>query len=95
MEYEVIDEKQISETELNEKYKDNIDKNSEYGKKLIEHLSKNVKISKFEEAFNEILALNLNIRDDYVRILIDTAPTNADQVRAILSPLKSVIKGTK
>ena len=48
MEYEVIDEKQISETELNEKYKDNIDKNSEYGKKLIEHLSKNVKISKFE-----------------------------------------------
>ncbi|MCL4400753.1 MAG: hypothetical protein M1348_01935 [Candidatus Parvarchaeota archaeon] len=92
MEYEIIDEKLISETELKEKYLDYIDTNYETGKKLVEHIKKNVKANNFEEAFNDILALNLDIREDYIRMLVDVAPSSIDQVRAILAPLKSTIK---
>ena len=92
MEYEIIDEKLISETELKEKYLDYIDTNYETGKKLVEHIKKNVKANNFEEAFNAILALNLDIREDYIRMLVDVAPSSIDQVRAILAPLKSTIK---
>ncbi len=92
MEYEIIDEKLLSETELKEKYMDYIDTAHESGKRLIEHIKKNVKVNNFDEAFNEIIGLNLDIRDDYVRILIDAAPASVDQVRAILAPLKSTIK---
>lgn len=92
MEYEIIDEKLISETELKEKYLDYVDTNYEVGKRLVEHIKKNIKINSFEETFNEILGLNLDIRDDYVRMLVDTAPSSVEQVRAILAPLKSTIK---
>ncbi len=92
MEYEVVDEKLISETELKEKYTDYVDTNYETGKKLVDHIKKNVKTGNFEDTFNELTALNLGIRDDYLRIIIDVAPTSVDQVRAILAPLKSTIK---
>ena len=92
MEYEIIDEKLISETELKENYIDSIDTNYEVGKKLIEHLKKNIKINNFEETFNELSGLNLGIRDDYIKMIIDSAPTSADQVRAIVAPLKTLIK---
>ncbi|MCL4406596.1 MAG: hypothetical protein M1573_01175 [Candidatus Parvarchaeota archaeon] len=92
MEYEIIDEKVISETEVKEKYMEAIEENSEMGKKLIAHIKKNIKIDDFRATFDELAALNLNIRDDYMMMLIDVSPTSVDQVRAILSPLKSVIK---
>jgi DNA-directed RNA polymerase subunit F len=92
MEYELIDEKLISETELKEKYLDYVDTSHENGKKLLEHIKKNVKINNFEETFNELNALNLGIREDYLRMIIDVAPSSVDQVRAILAPLKSTIK---
>lgn len=92
MEYEIIDEKIISETELKEKYVDSIDTNYEVGKKLIEHIKKNIKINDFEDTFNELSGLNLNIRDDYIKMIIDSAPTSADQVRAIIAPLKTLVK---
>jgi DNA-directed RNA polymerase subunit F len=92
MEYEIIDEKPISETELKEKYSDYIDNGYESGKKLLDHLKKNIKINNFQEIFSEIEGLNLGIRDDYIRMLIDVAPTSVDQARAILAPLKSTLK---
>ena len=92
MEYEIIDEKIISETELKEQYLDYVDKGNEIGKKLIEHIQKNVKINNFEETFNEITELGLGIRDDYIRMIIDSAPSSVEQIRALLSPLKSNIK---
>ncbi len=92
MEYQIIDEKMLSESEVKENYFDSIDTNYEQGKKLVEHIKKNVKIDDFGKTFKELVDLNLNIRDDYVRMLIDIAPTSVEQVRAILSPLKSVIK---
>lgn len=92
MEYEIVDEKLLSENEVKEQYLDSIDTNFEQGKKLIEHIKKNAKIDKFEETFNELTDLGLSIRDDYIRMIIDVAPTSVDQVRAILAPLKSVVK---
>ncbi|MCL4399413.1 hypothetical protein M1293_02825 [Candidatus Parvarchaeota archaeon] len=92
MDYEIVDEKIISETEVKENYMDFIESEMEVGKKLIEHIKKNIKVNDFSSAFSELSALDLNIREDYIRILIDTAPTSADQVRAILSPLKPNLK---
>ncbi len=92
MEYEIVDEKLISETEVKEKYAKYVDSNLELGKKLVEHITKNIKLSDFDKAFSDIQALNLSIRDDYIRMIIDAAPTSVDQVRAILSPLKEVVK---
>ncbi|MCL5009583.1 MAG: hypothetical protein M1433_01195 [Candidatus Parvarchaeota archaeon] len=92
MEYEIIDEKLLSENEVKEKYMDSIDLNFEQGKRLVEHIKKNAKIDDFEVTFKELSDLNLNIRDDYLRMIIDDAPTSADQVRAILSPLKMLVK---
>ncbi len=91
MEYNIIDEKIISETELKEQYEDKINKNFEIGKKLLEHMSKNIKIKDFNAVFEELNALNLDIREDYLRMIIDISPNTADQVRAILSPLKNNI----
>jgi DNA-directed RNA polymerase subunit F len=92
MEYEIIDEKMLSENEVKEQYLDKIDTNYEPGKRLVEHIKKNAKVDNFEETFNELSGLNLNIRDDYLRMIIDVAPTSVDQVRAILAPLKSIIR---
>ncbi len=92
MEYKIIDEKLLSETEVKEGYNEFIDRSTESGKKLIDHMQKNIKINDFEQAFQDISALNLNIRDDYIRMLIDVIPTSADQIRAVLSPLKLNIK---
>ncbi len=92
MEYDVIDEKIISETEVKEKYIDAIDTSNEMGKKLVAHIKKNIKIDDFKATFDELAALNLDIRDDYLMMLVDVSPTSVDQVRAILSPLKSNIK---
>ncbi|EEZ92789.1 MAG: hypothetical protein BJBARM4_0623 [Candidatus Parvarchaeum acidiphilum ARMAN-4] len=92
MEYEIIDEKFLSETEVKEKYLDFVDKGSEIGKKLLDHVQKNIKIDNFDSVFEEISALNLNIRDDYTRMIIDVSPTSADQLRAIISPLKLNVK---
>lgn len=92
MEYEIIDEKFINETEVKEEYIDFIDKGSEYGKKLLDHIQKNIKIDDFQKVFEELSALNLNIRDDYLKMIIDIAPTSTDQVRAIIAPLKITIK---
>ncbi|MCL5976001.1 MAG: hypothetical protein M1580_00180 [Candidatus Parvarchaeota archaeon] len=92
MEYEIIDEKFLSETEVKEKYLDFVDKGSEIGKKLLDHVQKNIKIDNFDSVFEEISALNLNIRDDYIRMIIDVSPTSADQLRAIISPLKLNVK---
>lgn len=92
MEYEIIDERLISETELKEKYSKYVDNNLELGKKLLEHINKNVKVSDFDKTFADIQALNLSIRDDYIKMIRDVMPTSVEQVRAILSPLKEVIK---
>ncbi len=92
MEYEIMDEKLISETELREEYLDYVDTNYEPGKRLVEHIKKNAKVNNFKETFEEFSALNLNIRDDYVRMLIDAAPSSVEQIRAILAPLKSAVK---
>jgi RNA polymerase Rpb4. len=92
MEYDVIDEKIISETELKDSYLKFVDKGSEMGKRLVEHVQKNAKVNDFEAAFNEINELGLGIREDYVRMVIDAIPTSVEQLRAILSPLKSNIK---
>ena len=51
MEYEIIDEKFLSETEVKEKYLDFVDKGSEMGKKLIDHVQKNIKIDNFDSVF--------------------------------------------
>ncbi|MCL5420622.1 MAG: hypothetical protein M1284_02620 [Candidatus Parvarchaeota archaeon] len=92
MEYEIIDEKFLSESEVKENYLEFIDKGSEQGKKLLEHIQKNIKIDSFEKAFEELSALNLSIRDDYLRMIIDVTPSSVDQVRAIIAPLKLNIK---
>ncbi len=92
MEYEIIDEKFLSETEVKEKYLDFVDKGSEMGKKLIDHVQKNIKIDNFDSVFEEISGLNLNIRDDYIRMIIDVSPTSSDQIRAVISPLKLNVK---
>ncbi|EFD92994.1 MAG: hypothetical protein BJBARM5_0248 [Candidatus Parvarchaeum acidophilus ARMAN-5] len=92
MEYEVIDEKFMDETEIRDNYTNFIDKNSEYGKKMLDHIQKNIKIDNFEKVFEELSALNLNIRDDYLRMLIDAIPSSSDQVKAIIAPLKLNIK---
>ncbi|MDP8012754.1 MAG: hypothetical protein RAK22_01480 [Nanoarchaeota archaeon] len=88
MEYKIEDEVLLSESEVKERYSDYIESDSEYGKKLIEHMKKNIKIKDPSEAFNDLLALNLNIRDDYLKYIIDVQPSSADQVRAIVAPLK-------
>ena len=92
MEYEVIDEKFLNETEVRDNYADFIDNGIEHGKKLLEHIQKNVKIDNFEKTFEELSALNLNIRDDYLRMIIDVSPSSTDQIRAIIAPLKLNIK---
>lgn len=88
MEYEVIDEKFLNETEVRDSYVDFIDKGVEYGKKMVDHIQKNIKIDSFEKTFEELSALNLNIRDDYLRMIIDVIPSSTDQLRAIIAPLK-------
>jgi len=92
MEYQVIDEKFLSETEVKQKYLDFVDKGSEMGKKLLDHMQKNIKIDNFESTFEELSGLNLNIRDDYLRMIIDVSPSSIDQIRAIISPLKLNVK---
>jgi DNA-directed RNA polymerase subunit F len=92
MEYQIIDEKFLSETEVKEKYLDFVDKNSEFGKKLLDHAQKNIKIDNFNSVFEELSALNLSIRDDYLRMIIDVSPSSVDQIRAIISPLKLNVK---
>ena len=92
MEYHIIDEKFLSETEVKEKYLDFVDKGSEIGKKLLDHTQKNIKIDNFDSVFEELSALNLSIRDDYIKMIIDVSPTSIDQIRAIISPLKLNIK---
>ncbi|MBE5728463.1 hypothetical protein IHE51_01230 [Candidatus Parvarchaeota archaeon] len=91
MEYELIDETLLGETELKENYSKFIDQGYEFGKKLMEHMDKNVKIKDFENAFKALSNLNLNLRDDYLRMIIDVCPNSPDQLRAILSPLKLTI----
>lgn len=92
MEYQIIDEKFLSEAEVKENYIDFVDKGSEPGKKLLDHIQKNIKTGGFEQIFEELSALNLSIRDDYIRMLIDVAPSSVDQARAIMAPLKLNIK---
>lgn len=92
MEYQVIDEKFLSETEVKENYLEFVDKGSELGKKLLDHIQKNIKIDNFNSVFEEISALNMSIRDDYIRMIIDVSPTSVDQIRAIISPLKLNVK---
>jgi DNA-directed RNA polymerase subunit F len=92
MEYQVIDEKFLSETEVKENYLEFVDKGSELGKKLLDHIQKNIKIDNFNSIFEEISALNMSIRDDYIRMIIDVSPTSVDQIRAIISPLKLNVK---
>lgn len=88
MEYKIEEEVLLSESEVKEQYMDYIDANTEVGKKLIEHIKKNIKIKDPSATLKELADLNLNIRDDYLRFIIDVQPTSADQVRAIISPLK-------
>ncbi len=92
MEYEVMDEKFMCETEIKDNYIDFIDKGMEQGKKLLEHIQKNIKVDSFEKVFEELSTLNLSIRDDYLSMIIDTTPSSVDQVKAIIAPLKLNIK---
>ncbi len=55
-------------------------------------MQKNIKIDNFDSVFEELSALNLSIRDDYLRMIIDVSPSSADQIRAIVSPLKLNVK---
>ncbi|MCL4373216.1 hypothetical protein M1384_04100 [Candidatus Parvarchaeota archaeon] len=92
MEYQIIDEKFLSEAEVKQKYVDFVDKGSEMGKKLLDHIQKNLKIDNFDSVFEELSALNLSIREDYLRMIIDVSPSSIDQIRAIISPLKLNVK---
>ena len=58
---------------------------SEVKEQYIDYIDSNTEVGK---KLIELLELNLNIRDDYLRFIMDVQPTSADQVRAILSPLK-------
>ncbi|MCW1301610.1 MAG: hypothetical protein OH316_00525 [Candidatus Parvarchaeota archaeon] len=91
MEYELVDETLLGEAEVKENYLKFIDEGYEYGKKLLEHMDKNIKVKDFENAFKALLNLNLNLRDDYIKMIIDVCPNSPDQLRAILSPLKLTI----
>ena len=92
MEYQIIDEKFLSEAEVKQKYVDFVDKGSEMGKKLLDHIQKNLKIDNFDSVFEELSVLNLSIREDYLRMIIDVSPSSIDQIRAIISPLKLNVK---
>lgn len=91
MEYELMDETLLGETEVKENYSKFLDEGYEYGKKLTEHMDKNIKVKDFENAFKELSGLNLNLRDDYIKMIIDVSPNSPDQLRAIISPLKLAV----
>ncbi|MCW1291803.1 MAG: hypothetical protein OH318_02740 [Candidatus Parvarchaeota archaeon] len=85
--YSILSESIIGETEIKEKYLDYLDTNFEAARKLKEHISRNIKVKDREKAIDEINALNLNIRSDFIDKLIDISPNTPDQVKAILSQI--------
>jgi DNA-directed RNA polymerase subunit F len=83
MNYTIIEERILSETEIKENYLDKLG-NTDVAKKLMEHINKNIKIKNREEALKDLQNLGLNLREDFLNEIIDASPNTSEQVRAIL-----------
>ncbi len=83
MNYTIIEEKILSETEIKEEYMDKLG-NTDVAKKLAEHINKNIKVKNKEALVKELEGLGINLREDYINAIIDSSPSTPEQVRAIL-----------